>query len=155
MQPGKARAVKFAGFQKLHRAVEIAMRVGHATGQQQRLLDVGLALIAGDPVGERGAVLDDARREMRHHRKAFGVDPFGGGDHVLDRRALDMGDIDAGAFGQQGAEILDLLGGARHHLDRVILEEGLDLTIDGRVGGFLTFAEIQQSHRGLPECTGH
>jgi hypothetical protein len=45
-------------------------------------------------------------------------------DHVVDLGPVDMGDVDARAGGQERAEILDLLGGARHHLDRVILEQG-------------------------------
>jgi hypothetical protein len=57
---------------------------------------------------------------MRHHLEAFAAQARGGGDHVLDRRAVDMGDVDARAGGQERAEILDLLGGARHHLDRVM-----------------------------------
>ena len=105
MQPVETGLVELAGLQQLHRAVEIAMRPGDATGQQQRLIDPGLALVAGDPVGQRGLVLDDPRREMRHHRIAVACQAVGGGDHVLDRGALDMGDIDAGAFGQQVAEI--------------------------------------------------
>ena len=123
---------------------------GHTTGQQQRLLDVGLTLIAGNPVGQRLLILDDPRREMRHHRIAFGIDALGGGDHVFDWRAFDMGDVDAGSGGQQVAEILDLFGGARHHFDRIVLEESLDLTIGGGKPGFLTLAEIQKSHCGLP-----
>ena len=54
-----------------------------------------------------------------------------GGDHVLDRRAFDMGDVDAGAGGQQVAEILDLFGGARHDLDRVAVKKRLDLAVAG------------------------
>ena len=50
---------------------------------------------------------------MRHHREALGMQPLRGRHHLLDGRAVDMGDVDAGAGGQEGAEILDLLGGAR------------------------------------------
>jgi hypothetical protein len=54
-------------------------------------------------------------------------------DHVLDLGPVDMGDVDAGAGGQERAEILDLLGGARHHLDRVILDQRRDIAMGGGV----------------------
>ena len=122
--------------------------VFHASGQQERLFHARFALVHGDPVFQGGGILDDAGREVGHHVIAFGGDAFGGFNHFRDRSALDMGDIDAGAGGQQGAEILDLGGGAGHHLDRVALQEGLDMG----GGGFCLVAfalEIQQSHRGL------
>jgi hypothetical protein len=68
---------------------------------------------------------------MRHRLEAFVAQAPGGGDHVLDLGPVDMGDVDARAGGQERAEILHLLGGARHHLDRVILDQGRD----GAMGG--------------------
>jgi hypothetical protein len=76
-------------------------------------------------------------------------------DHVLDLGPVDMGDVDARAGGQERAEILDLLGGARHHLDRVILDQGRDGAMGGgRCGTRLLagFAEGQKGHEDLPEC---
>ena len=54
-------------------------------------------------------------------------------DHILDRRALDMGDVDPGARRQQRAEILDRGGGARHHLDGAAVQKGTDHTVAGLV----------------------
>ena len=59
--------------------------VFHAAGQQQRLLDTRLALVAGDPVCERRLILDDPRREMRHDRIALIGQTPRGGDHVVNR----------------------------------------------------------------------
>ena len=142
--------VKFTRLQELHGTVERAVRLGHAACEQKRLIHIRFALIAGDPIGQRLLVLDDARREVGHHGIAFGLQSLRGGDHILDRRALDMSDIDARAFGQKGAEILNLLGGAGHHLNGIILEKRLDLPIDGGRCGFVTTFEVQQSHSGLP-----
>lgn len=110
------------------------MRLVHATGEQEGLIDTRFALVHGDPVFQRGGIADDAGREMRHHRIAIARKARGGGDHLLDGCAFDMGDVDARACGQQVAEILDLFGGARHHLDRIALEECLNLRAD-RAGG--------------------
>ena len=41
--------------------------------QQQRLAHVRLTLIAGNPIGKRGAVLNNPRRKMRHDFEAIGV----------------------------------------------------------------------------------
>ena len=70
MQPLETRAVELAGFHKRDGAVEIASRFGHTTCEQQRLIDTCLTLVAGDPVRQGGAILDDPGREMRHHLKA-------------------------------------------------------------------------------------
>ena len=60
-------------------------------------------------------------------------------DHVLDGRALDMRDIDPGAFGQKIPEIFHLFRRARHNLDGIILAENastsrvhLDRVLQGR-----------------------
>ena len=151
MQPGEASLVKEARLQKLHRAVEVALRLRYATGQQQRLRHARFALIPRNPVAQRGLVRDDACREMRHHPKAVGGQALGRRDHVLDGRAVDMGDIDPGALGQQGAEILDLLRRPRHHLDRVVLEKALDRTAPRHRVGFSL--EIQQRHNRSPYVT--
>jgi hypothetical protein len=111
-----------------------------------------LALVAGDPVRQRGAVLDDAGGEMRHHGTPRVREAARGGDHVVDGSPLDMGDVDARAGGQKVAEILDLLGGARHHLDRVAAQERLHLRGGAGVrrGRRFTLGEVQKTHHGLP-----
>ena len=150
MQIGEACFVKETGLQELHRAVKIAMRRGHTTGQQKRLFHTGFALIHGDPVFQRGFVFDDARREMRHDIIAFARDARGGFHHVFNRRAFDMGDIDTGALGQQIAEILDLFCGARHDLDGIAIQKGLNLRSHNGAGlGFLF--KVQKRHDGLPK----
>ena len=99
------------------------MRVDDAASQQKGLINISLALIAGDPVAEHCFVFDDARREMRHHIKAFAADPLGGRDHVFDWRAFNMGDVDARALRQNCAEIFDFLGSAGHHLNRKAVDK--------------------------------
>jgi hypothetical protein len=91
---------------------------------------------------------------MRHRLEAFVAQAPRGGDHVLDLGAVDMGDVDARAGGQQRAEILDLLGGARHHLDRVILDQRRDGAMGGAMAGTrpARLAEGQKGHEDLPEC---
>jgi hypothetical protein len=141
------KAGEGAGFQKLHRGREITMRGGDATRKKEALTDAHV-LVAANPVQKGGLVLDDAGREMRHHIKAFGPDALGGGDHLFDGGAFDMGDVDAGAFRQDRAEVFHLFGGAGHHLDRIAVEEGLK-----RLGfgfGFLA-TEIEEGH-GMLLC---
>ncbi len=101
--------------------------------EQQGLGNPGLALIARDPVGKGRRIGDDPGREMRHHGESVTGETRGGRHHLFDRRAVDMGDIDARSLGKQGAKILDLLGGARHHLDRIVLKKRLDFGRGGRV----------------------
>ena len=66
---------------------------------------------------ELGAVGDAAGREVRHHREALVGEAAGGREHLGEFGAVDVREVDAGAGGQDGAEVLDLGGGARHHLD--------------------------------------
>ena len=93
---------------------------GDAAGDHQRLADahVGVGGDAGVKLGEAG---DAAGRDVRHHREAFVGEAAGGGEHLGELGAVDMREIDPGARGQDGAEVLDLRRGARHHLDREIL----------------------------------
>jgi hypothetical protein len=60
-----------------------------------------------------------------------------------------MRDINAGAFGQQRAEIFDLGGRTRHHFNRIAFQKGFDFGGDG-FGVVRLFLETQQSHYGLP-----
>ena len=144
MQPFET--VEEAALHQLHRVVELACRLVIPTGKQQRLIDASLALIACDPVHKLRFVGNPARREVRHDREAVVRDALGSRDHVLDRRAFDMGDIDPGALGQDRAEILDLLRGARHHLDRKAPDELGNAT----VGPGRRFARKQINDLGHP-----
>ncbi len=147
--------VEEAGFDELHRVLVFTRRGRDAAGEEQRLLHLGLAPVAGDPVGEHRLVPDDARREMRHDLVALAGQALRGRHHVLDRGAVDMGDVDAGARGQEIAEVLDLLGGARHHLDRIALQEGLDLGAAAkRCGRAVLAAEVQDRHCSPPKLAG-
>ena len=109
----------------------ITVGLGHATRQQQSLIDVRFALIARNPVGQSGLILDDAGREVRHYFKAFLVQTRGCGNHFLNRGALDMGDINAGAFGKNGAKVFNFRSGARHYFNRITLQKGFDFKAKG------------------------
>jgi len=78
-----AETVEEARFHQLHRVVELADRPGIAAAQQQRLVDAGLAAIAGDPVGELGPAADAAGGEVRHDGKALVGKPTA---HGLERQ---------------------------------------------------------------------
>ena len=119
----------------------VAVWFRHTTGQQERLIDACLALIAGDPVNERCLILDDSGGKMRHDLVAVARQPPGGRDHIRDWSALDMGDVNPGPFRQEIAEILDLFGGPRHDLDGIILKKRLKLGVHPRFSGVLGFAE--------------
>ncbi|MNE53230.1 hypothetical protein D3C80_1479420 [compost metagenome] len=119
----EAVTTKQAGLQKLQRTFEITPGDVEATGQQKRLSDASIVHITADPVFQRCLVADEAGGNMRHHRVAVFGEPFCRRDHVLDRRAVDMGDIDAHSGRQEFAKILDLGRGARHDLDRIAVEK--------------------------------
>ena len=105
------------------------MRRGDAAGQQQGLIYARFALILCDPIFQRGFILDDPRRKMRHHRKPFFCQSRCGGHHVFDWRAFDMCDIDPRLLRQDRPEIFNLLGGSGHHLDRIICEKAFQILI--------------------------
>ena len=93
------------------------MRSGDTARKNQGLLNVSLTLIHGNPIAQRRFVLDDPRREMRHYIVTFSRQPLCGGNHIFDRCALDMRNIDAGGTGQEVTEVFNLLSGARHHFN--------------------------------------
>ena len=93
------------------------MWVCHATCQQKRLFNACFALILRDPVFQCRGILDDARGEVGHHVIPFVRNAFCCCDHILNWRALDMGDVNTCALGQKRAEIFNLFRGAWHHLD--------------------------------------
>ena len=100
VQTFKACFVKQTCFQQLHGTVKISMWVCHATCQQQRLFNTGFALILRDPVFQRRGVLDYACGEVGHHVITFVCDALCCGDHILNRGALDMGNVNACALWQ-------------------------------------------------------
>ena len=122
------------------------MRVGNAARQQQRLINASVTLVTVDPFLKRGGIFDDTRREMWHRIKPFVPQTRGGGDHILDRGALDVGDIDAGARRQEIAEIVDLFRRARHDLDRISFQE---IDKGAVVDNGVFFAERQKGHECL------
>jgi hypothetical protein len=79
----------------------------------------GLALVARDPVGQRGGSGMSAPGNAASRLEPLVAQALRGGDHVLDRGAVDMGDVDAGALAAEASRKSSILGGgARHHLDR-------------------------------------
>ena len=129
------------------------MRFVDAACKEERLFHVGFALIHRDPVGEHGFVVNDTGWKMRHDIKTLGIDARSCFDHFFNRRAFDMGDIDACPCWKDFAEILDFGCGTRHHLDGIALQESFHLGRVGRGGGCVSrfFAEIKQCHHGLPD----
>ena len=112
MQAVEPGFVEQTTFQKLYRTVKATMRFCYATRQDKSLRYVSLALIAGNPVAKRVFVFDDTGGKMWHHGVTFGSDAFCRGYHILNRCALDVGDIDPGTQWQQVAKAWDFLGGA-------------------------------------------
>ena len=111
--------------------------------------------IAVHPIFERCRVFDDAGREVWHRVKALVAQTGSGRHHVFDRGAIDVRDVNAGASGQQVAEVLNLFCGARHHFDRVTLEECFQISI-GRGHIFFFTHKRKQCHHGLlKRAVGH
>ena len=75
---------------------------------------VGIGAEAGVEFGPAG---EAAGRDVRHDREALAREAPGGGEHLGEVGAVDMGEVDARALGQDGAEVLDLRRRARHDLD--------------------------------------
>src|SRR5690606_18797011 len=90
----EAHLVEQAGLDQLNGAFKLAGRRRDAATQKKRLLDVRFRLVALQPIFENSLAGNAARRDMRHDRKALGVKASGSRDHVLDRSAVDMGDVD-------------------------------------------------------------
>ena len=149
MQALEACFVKRARLHQLHGAFERAMGRVHATGEQERLIDTRLTLIARDPVGQHSLIFDDAGGEVGHHGIAVFGQTLGGCHHVFDGRAFDVRNVDACAFRQERPEVFHLFGGAGHDLDGVTLQERLHF---GAVAGRLRFTlfEVQKCHDTLP-----
>ena len=142
--------VEEPGLDQLHGRVELSPRLGDAAADEQRLIDPGLSPVACDPVGERRAVGDDARGKMRHHVETLSGEARRRRHHVLDRGAVDMRDVDPRPGRKQGAEVLDLAGRARHHLDGEAAEHRADA---GRRTMPVLSPETEQRHHGLPETS--
>ena len=125
VQVGEAVGVEAAGAEELQRLVIGAARAVDAAGDHQRLADADVG-VGGDAGVEFGRGGDAAGREVRHDGEALVDQAAGGGEHVGEVGAVDVGEVDAGAGGQDGAEVVDLGGGARHHLDGEVLEQRRD-----------------------------
>ena len=123
--PATCRRVKPAGVEAAGARSCIASEKGpcgrvDAAGEDEGLGDADVG-IGGEAAVELGAVGDAAGGDVRHDGEALVDQAAGGRHHVGEGGAVDVGDVDPGAGGQEGAEVVDLGGGPRHDLDREVL----------------------------------